>query len=92
MSHTARTDVTFTRTQKVVATFVLPVLLLLAAAALGSLVGGSTAPAPAHAETPAPAIGACMVVCTATTGGGGNIGSPVNPGTGSGGAGGSVAR
>lgn len=81
---------TFTLPQKIVAKAVLPLILLTIAAALGSLLGGSTAPAPAHAETISGDVGACIIVCGPVTGGGGNMGSPVLPGVGTGGSGGNV--
>lgn len=83
---------TLTLPQKIVATIILPLLILTGAAGLGMLVGGSASPSPAHADTTSTDVGACIVVCGVTSGGGGNIGTPVpnSVGTGGSGMGGSV--
>lgn len=78
---------TFSLPQKFVAKFVLPLVILTVAAGAGMLIGGSTAPNPASAATTSSDVGACIVVCGVTSGGGGNIGTPVPGSLGTGGSG-----
>lgn len=75
MPTTARLN-SMTRPQKFVATIVLPVLILFVAAALGSLIGGSAAPAPASATTVADEVGACPAICGTISGAGGSATLP----------------